>query len=507
MGVNEILIGGAWRAANSEGTFYAENPATGEKLDRAFPVSAWADCDAALSAAAEAAVQLEETPAEKVADFLERYADGIDSVAEALVDAAHQETALPASPRLKDVELPRTTDQLRQAANAARQQSWRRVVIDGQKNIRSCFAPMGPVVVFGPNNFPFAFNAISGGDFAAAITAGNPVIAKAHPLHPYTSMLFAKEAHIAVLASGLPPATVQMIYHVSNETGLKLVSDKRVGAVSFTGSKNAGLALKRAAEVAGRPIYLEMSSLNPVVFLPHGTEENASQWATQLADSCTVGAGQFCTRPNLVFLFAGDAAEKFLGVLKDLFVSRAPAPLLSATGRERLHASITALRDAGAERITGGEFVPGAGYRYASTLLRIPAEQFLAAPEAFQQEAFGNAVLAITVANETELIGSLELLDGTLTATVYSSPSGADDALYDRVAPILRRISGRFLNDKMPTGVAVTASMNHGGPYPSTAHPGFTAVGIPASITRFAALRCYDNVPARRLPVFLRGEN
>jgi 2,5-dioxopentanoate dehydrogenase len=361
-------------------------------------------------------------------------------------------------------------------------------------------------VIFGPNNFPFAYNAASGGDFAAAIAAGNPVIAKAHPLHPYTSRLVAEEAHKAVLAAGLPAATVQMMYHLNDETGLKLVSDPRVGAIGFTGSKGAGLALKRAAENAGRPIYLEMSSLNPVVFLANGLQEHGSQWASQLAESCLAGAGQFCTRPNLVFLFDGDASENFLSELAMAFMDRTPAPLLSGTGRDRLHAAISALRLAGAERVTGAEVTPGPGYRYANTLLRVSGERFLAASEAFQREAFGNAVMAVTVSSEAQLLEALGNLEGSLTASIYSSESGADDSLYDRIAPLLRRKAGRLLNDKMPTGVAVTPAMNHGGPFPATGHPGFTAVGIPPAIARFTALHCYDNVREHRLPACLRGD-
>jgi NADP-dependent aldehyde dehydrogenase len=500
----KIWIDGEWRSADNASVFRAENPSTGKKIDRAFPVSRWSDCDAALTAATKAARELEHVPAEKIATFLDLYARGIETAADAIVSAAHEETGLALAPRLKDVELPRTTDQLRQAAGAARDRSWRRVIIDRQRNLRSCLGPIGPVIVFGPNNFPFAYNAVSGGDFATAIAAGNPVIAKAHPLHPYTSLLLAGAAEFARRASGLPPATVQMIYNVEPETGLKLVSDPRVGAVSFTGSKAAGLALKRAADEAGRPIYLEMSSMNPVVFLPEGMKENAKKWAAELTDSCTAGSGQFCTRPNVVFLSAGDAAETFLGELAAEFNKRKPHALLAGSVRERLNESIAALRDAGAGIVTGAENLPGEGYRYANTLLRVPGKVFLAKPREFQREAFGNEVLAVTVADDNELLDVLDSMDGNLTASIYSSATGADEELYERIAPLLRRKSGRFLNDKMPTGVAVSPAMNHGGPYPSTGHPGWTAVGIPAAITRFTALHCYDNVREERLPAFLR---
>jgi NADP-dependent aldehyde dehydrogenase len=365
-------------------------------------------------------------------------------------------------------------------------------------------APIGPVVVFGPNNVPFAFNGVSGGDFAAAIAAGNPVIAKAHPLHAYTSQLMAEAAAKALDGSGLPPATVQMIYKVNHEVGQRLVSDPRIGATGFTGSKGAGLKLKHAADAVGKPIYLEMSSLNPVVFLPEGLKENVQKWAKELADSCTAGSGQFCTRPNLAFLIAGDAAESFLREVAAAFNSREPHALLSSSTRDQLHESIRALKAAGATVVTGGRNLPGNGYRYASTLLHVSGKAFLSAPHDLQREAFGNEVMAVVAANQDELLDALDCLEGNLTGCFYSSASGADDALYARLAPVMRRKVGRLLDDKMPTGVAVSPAMNHGGPYPATGHPGFTAVGIPASIARFTALQCYDNVREERLPAFLR---
>ncbi|HEX4038128.1 MAG TPA: aldehyde dehydrogenase family protein [Acidobacteriaceae bacterium] len=501
----KVWIGGEWQDADAASIFHAENPSTGEKLAPAFPVSRWSDCEKALAAAADAAHAMEEAAPERIAAFLEAYALGIAAGADRLAGTAQEETGLPFTPRLRDVELPRTIDQLRQAAKAAREGTWRRVIIDRQRNLRSCLAPIGPVVIFGPNNFPFAYNAVSGGDFAAAMAAGNPVIAKAHPLHPHTSQLLAEEAARALAGSGLPEAAVQMLYHVDSDTGLKLVSDSRVGAVAFTGSKGGGLALKRAADGAGRPIYLEMSSLNPVVFLPNGMKENASPWARELADSCTAGSGQFCTRPNLVFVPGGEATEGFLRDVRAAFEKKEPHALLSFATRDRLDESIGALRKAGAAVVTGGKSLPGAACRYANTLLRVSGETFLRHPAEFQREAFGNEVLAVTVETGDELLRVLEHLEGNLTASVYSAADGGDEELYKQVAPVLRRRSGRMLNDKMPTGVAVSPAMNHGGPYPATGHPGFTAVGLPTSIARFTALQCYDNVREERLPRVLQA--
>src|SRR5580658_9138255 len=184
MAVEKVLVAGGWRDATAKSTFRTEDPATGETLEGEFPVSEWKDCDDALNAAVAVAKELRAVQAEKLADFLDLYAKKIEENAAAIVSKANAETGLAVAPRLKDVELPRTTTQLRQGAAAAHEGSWTNAVIDRKANIRSHFAPIGPVVVFGPNNFPFAFNGIAGGDLTAAIAAGCAVIAKGHPLHP-----------------------------------------------------------------------------------------------------------------------------------------------------------------------------------------------------------------------------------------------------------------------------------------------------------------------------------
>src|SRR5580698_1445382 len=216
MDVAQVLIDGKWRAADTEGTFHAENPAKAEVLPLAFPISKWTDCDAALAAAGKAAAELRSVEAAKIAAFLEAYAGNIEGAAGEIIAVAAEETGLAVTPRLKDVELPRTTNQLRQAAEAARDGSWALPTIDTKINMRSAYASIGPVCVFGPNNFPFAFNSIAGGDFAAAIAAGNPVIAKANTSHPGTTRLLAEEAFAALNETALPVATVQLIYRTSH---------------------------------------------------------------------------------------------------------------------------------------------------------------------------------------------------------------------------------------------------------------------------------------------------
>jgi len=236
MGVQPILLAGSWQPARAAGTFQADNPTTGQRLPDEFPVSSWEDCDRALTAAVAAAAELRRLSPTRLAAFLDRFAERIEKRATELVDSAHAETGLPKQPRLADVELPRTTGQLRQAAAAAREGSWARPTIDTKSNIRSCYMPLGPVAVFGPNNFPFAFNSVSGGDFAAAIAAGNPVIGKANTSHPATTRLLALEAHEAIRECELPPATVQLLYRTSHADGERFVADARLGATGYTGS-------------------------------------------------------------------------------------------------------------------------------------------------------------------------------------------------------------------------------------------------------------------------------
>lgn len=503
-----LLIAGEWRAAKEPvDTFQAVNPMTKQPLPAAYPVSSMAETEEAIVAASEAAEAMREMAPEKLAEFLKAFANNIDARADEISALAHKETALAVEPRLRSVELPRTTDQLRQAAAAARERSWCHATIDVARNIRSMYGPLGGgVVVFGPNNFPLAFNSVSGGDAAAALAAGNPVIAKGNTGHPGTTKLLTEAAFDAVKATGMPKATVQLLYRTSHETGARLVSHPLIGATGFTGSRSAGLALKAAADAAGKPIYLEMSSVNPVFVLPGALEERLAEVADELFSSCSLGTGQFCTKPGLVVLLASERSEVFLSAVAERFESPAGV-LLGKSGVWTIAEAVEQLTEHGAELVVGGEKGEGPSFQYANTLLRVSGEQFLKHPRALQTEAFGVVSLLVFAKNVAEMQAIARDLEGNLTGCFYTHTGGQDDEIYDRVAPLVRQKVGRLLNDKMPTGVAVSPAMNHGGPYPATGHPGFTAVGIPASLLRFGALHCYDNVRHHRLPAELQDKN
>jgi NADP-dependent aldehyde dehydrogenase len=508
MAAQALLIAGDWRPARELlGQFRAEDPATGNAIGSEFPVNGAADVEAAITAAVAVADELARTSPERIAAFLDAYADGIDHDAETLVALAHAETALPAETRLAKVELPRTSGQLRQAARAVRACSWAQPVIDTAAGLRTHRAPLHkPVLTFGPNNFPFAFNAIAGSDFASAIAARNPVIAKAHPSHPATSERLAQLAHAALRKVGLPPAAVQMLYQFDSALGLKLAGDPRLGAIGFTGSRAGGLALKAAADAAGVLAYMELSSVNPVFLLPGALAERGGALAQEFFSSCTMGSGQFCTNPGVVVVPRGGDGDAFVAAAAAHFSAGAPGVLFSRGVLEHLQRNVDTLRAAGAELLAGGA-AAGPGHRYQPTLLQVDATQFLRAPQALQTEAFGPVSLLVRADDAAQMATLAAAFEGNLTGTLYDAADGSDAAAWTQVANALRPRVGRLIANRMPTGVAVSPAMNHGGPYPSTSHPGFTAVGMPAAIQRFSALHCYDHVSDQHLPPELRDRN
>ena len=500
-----ILVAGEWRPAAATRTYRATDPSTGSQRDAEWPVSGWSDVDAALDAATSAARELALLPPTAIALFLERYAARIEARSADLVAAAHAETGLAIKPRLTDVEMPRTLDQLRQAAAAAREGTWRMAMIDRAKNIRAAASGLGPVVVFPPANFPFAYGAVTGGDFAAAIAAGNPVIAKAHEGHPGVSRLAAEEALAALKETGLPTATVQLLHGLDLADGLRLVADPRVGATGFTGSQRAGEQLFRAASAAGRVIWVEMGSVNPVVLLPGSLAERGTSIADELTASVTGSAGQFCTKPGVVFLVGDEAGRAFTTAVAGRFAAIGPQVLLGAAGCDRLVASIGGLEAAGARRLAGIVAASGPA-SHVPVLLEVAGHELLAQPEAFLVEAFGNTTLLVVCDSLEELTQAVACVHGSLGASLYAAKDGRDDDAFAAVAPLLVERAGRVIENRMPTGLGVVPSMQHGGPWPSAGPPFFSAVGFPWTILRFARRVCYDGWSPSRLPEIVRDE-
>ena len=258
--------------------------------------------------------------------------------------------------------------------------------------------------------------------------------------------------------------------------------------------------MKRAADEVGKPFFAELSAVNPVVLLPGALEERFEEITGEVATSALMAAGQFCTNPGLLIAVAGEATERLIDELAGRFADASPGPLLGEGVLNHLCNGVARLTSAGARVVTGGKEADGAGFAHQNTLLRADGSAFLERPEDLQTEAFGNATLVV-VCEEISQVGLvLRSLDGSLTGSIYSASDGSEDVAYAELAEELVTRVGRMLNDKMPTGVAVSPAMNHGGPFPASSNPHFTAVGLPAACRRFTRLVCYDNVRPHRLP-------
>jgi NADP-dependent aldehyde dehydrogenase len=243
------------------------------------------------------------------------------------------------------------------------------------------------------------------------------------------------------------------------------------------------------------------------VILPGALAERFDKVVEDYATSGLMGVGQFCTSPGLVLLVDNEASRSFIAEIAARYEKAPAGTLLSKSVQTSLATGIESLHTAGAKLLVGGKPVTGPRCALANTLLQATGKQFLSDPVRFQTEVFGNAALMVLCQDVDEIHSVLQHLEGNLTGCIYSANDGRDDGHYAPLALTLSTKVGRLLNDKMPTGVAVSPAMNHGGPYPATSHPGFTAVGIPASMLRFAKLTCYDAVRPSRLPTLLQNKN
>ncbi|HEX8607504.1 MAG TPA: aldehyde dehydrogenase family protein, partial [Pedobacter sp.] len=318
-------------------TFNAVNAATGVVLEGEYVCATEADIQLAVDAAEEAySVYKNITRAEKVS-FLNAIADEIESIRASLVKRAHEESGLPLG-RLEG-EVGRTTGQLRMFANQAAEGSWVNAVIDQaqpdrkplpKSDIRKMLVPIGPVVVFGASNFPLAFS-VAGGDTASALAAGCPVVVKAHPAHPGTSALVGAAISAAVKKAGLPAGVFTLLFDDGHQVGASLVLHPKVKAVTFTGSFTGGMAILNTAQQRRTPIpvFVEMGSVNPVILLPGILEEKPGQTAAAYAGSITLGAGQFCTNPGLIFAVKSPGLQLFMAELGELIAATPSATMLT----------------------------------------------------------------------------------------------------------------------------------------------------------------------------------
>ncbi|HTL18178.1 MAG TPA: aldehyde dehydrogenase (NADP(+)) [Patescibacteria group bacterium] len=494
-------------------TFSAVSPLDSSVLEGAFHSASTRDADKAVELAEKAFQSFGKTNGEQRAGFLERIAEEITKLGDELVTRAHLETGLPEA-RLTG-ERARTVGQLRLFAQVARDGSWVDARIDHaipdrqpapKPDLRRMLVPIGPVVVFGSSNFPLAFS-VAGGDTASALATGNPVVVKAHSAHPGTSELVATAVRTAVTACNLPAGVFSLVHGSGKVIGMRLVRHPLVKAVGFTGSRAAGRALFDAAASRPEPIpvFAEMSSLNPVFLLPRVLQERGAKIADGLRGSMTLGVGQFCTKPGLVFGVEGQELTQFQQSLARGLEAVAPATMLHSGICESYHAGLTRAAElSGVALLARSQAsVDPAKTHAESVVLRTDTANFRKHPE-LAEEVFGPFALVISGKSLEELENVADGLEGQLTATVHGTREDLESA--HKLITILERKAGRLIINGYPTGVEVCPSMNHGGPYPATTDVRFTSVGT-AALYRFVRPICYQDFPEDLLPLELKEGN
>lgn len=464
------------------------------------------DVAAATAAAAEAFAAYRATSPEERSAFLEAVAAEIEADKDAIIVEAVRESGLPEG-RITG-EVGRTTGQLRMFAGVVKQGDHLGVRIDPalpdrtplpRADIRQRMVPLGPVAVFGASNFPLAFST-AGGDTASAFAAGCPVVVKGHPAHPVTGTLVARAITRAVEKSGLPAGTFSFVLG-GIETGQELVADPRITAVGFTGSRGGGLALVQAAAAREVPIpvYAEMSSINPVVVLPGALADNdTAAFAQAYVGSLTLGSGQFCTNPGLLFLPAGEQGDAFLRAAGEAVARATGQTMLTPGIAEAYRSGTAALREAGGVRVVAegtaaGDLAPAPQVVETSVL-----------EQPVTDEVFGASGVVVRYDDVADLLPRLEGLEGQLTATVHATDADTEDAR--ALLPVLETKAGRILFNGWPTGVEVGHAMVHGGPFPATSDSRTTSVGSLA-IERFQRPVAYQDVPAALLPTAVADDN
>lgn len=506
------LLIGAGEYRGTAGEVNGVNPRTGENLE---PSYGWGDLKDVARAAELADAAFDSyrstTPVER-ARFLETIADRITAVGDEIIERVQLEAGLPQARVVG--ELARTTNQLRLFAKVLLDGEWLDARIDPalpdrkplpRPDIRQQRIPVGPVAVFGASNFPLAFS-VAGGDTASALAAGAPVVVKAHDAHPGTSELVGRAIQAAVRECGLHEGVFSLLFGPGPGLGTALVTDPRIRAVGFTGSRSGGLALVAAAAARPEPIpvYAEMSSINPVVILPGALRNRATELAQGLIGSVTTGTGQLCTSPGLVFVIEGEGLEEFVAAAAAALRGTPAAPMLSAgigqafaTGVQNLTAAheVETLAAGG----TSGEIaVPGQAHLFGTT------NDALRTNPVLQEEVFGASSLIVRAKSLDELKETLAGLEGQLTMTVQADDD--DLASAAELLPLLERKAGRILFNGWPTGVEVGYAMVHGGPFPATSDVRTTSVGT-AAIERFLRPVAYQNLPSALQPPGLDDAN
>ena len=503
------LINGTWMEGKA--AFDAIAPATGITLGPKFAEAGDGEVNLALLAAESAFDASLDLPPRWQADLLDAIAAKVLDLGDTLLERGEAETALPRG-RLT-MERGRTVGQLKMFAEFVREGSWVDATIDTadpnraplpKPDVRRVLRPRGPVAVFGASNFPFAFSTV-GGDTASALAAGCPVVVKGHPSHPGTSELFAAAVLAALHECRLPLGLFALLQGRAHELSGALVRHPATTAVGFTGSQKAGRALfdLAASRPSPIPVFAEMGSINPLVVLSGALSERGEKIADGLAGSVLLGAGQFCTKPGVVFTI-GEGAGTFINRLHESMAKAPPVTMLNPGLRENfLRRAHQVEGTANVRAIDPSKESTGAAGAKAA-LFETNAQAFQREPT-LREEVFGPSTLVVRCKDPGELLACLDTVEGSLTGTVHTG-AGDDPATTRAVLRKLEEKVGRVIVNGYPTGVEVGHAMIHGGPYPATTDASTTSVGSSA-IRRFTRPVAFQDTPDGLLPPALQNAN
>ena len=499
------------RSATGDKIFKTFNPKLNIENSNSFHEASNDEINDAVELAWKAFQSYQNFSGERKAGFLNAIADEIEALGQDLITAYCEESGLPEGRAMG--ERGRTMFQLRSFAELVKKGDWVDAHIDtaqpdrsplAKPDIRKMMIPLGPVVVFGASNFPLAYST-AGGDTAAALAAGCPVIVKSHPMHAGTGELVAQAISKAAQKTGMPDGVFSNLNSSGIEVGVQLVQHPKVKAVGFTGSIRGGRALYDLAAKREEPIpvFAEMGSVNPVVFLPAALKERGSDLAKTYAGSVTLGTGQFCTNPGLLLGIKDDNLDKFVTSLSEEIVKIEPGCML--------HPNIIGAYEANKDKALaqqGLQIVAEYDQEVEVNVARqvvttVEGETFLK-NTTLHQEVFGPFTMVVQCEDKAQLEAIIIKMEGQLTGTLIAEGDEASD--YPGVIEALKNRVGRIIFNGVPTGVEVCPSMVHGGPYPASTDSRFTAVGINA-IKRWVRPFSYQDWPDSLLPEALRNGN
>lgn len=498
-------------SAKGSKIFTTFNPELNKENDTTFTEASSEEIELALTLASSAFEEFRSVSGAKKAAFLNTIADEILALGDELITMYCSESGLPQG--RAQGERGRTIGQLKSFANLVAEGSWVDATIDTaqpdrepmpRSDIRKMLIPLGPVVVFGASNFPLAFST-AGGDTAAALAAGCPVLVKSHPMHAGTGELVSSAIIKAAEKTGMPNGVFSNLNSSGIEVGQQLVSHPSVKAVGFTGSIKGGRALLDLAAKREEPIPVltEMGSINPVVVLPKALDNRNREIAKTYAGSITLGAGQFCTNPGLLLGIKGEGLTSFINYLASEIQEINPTCML--------HPNINKGYQANKEKVTSQDNVElVANYteetkdNYAAqAIVKVSGTNFLK-NNTLHLEVFGPFSMVVECDSKEELATVIANLEGQLTGTVISDDNEISD--YKKVIAALQNRVGRIIFNGVPTGVEVCESMVHGGPYPASSDSRFSAVGV-SSIKRWVRPFSFQDWPNNLLPEELKNEN